>query len=277
MTGSDHTDPGPLLRRGAGAARRAYRKAQARYRPAELAAVVGMGADGTATMRIDRLVEEAVLAALAPAGFNVLSEEAGFLDRGSARTVVVDPVDGSANAAAGVPLACFSAAVAEEGRFTHALTAWLHTGEWWWATAGEARGATSGRRELAGAAVSLLRPHAHNQEAWWRVAERSARIRVLSCSTLEAVLVATGATDAFVDAGSDTHRLVDLAAAVVLVGAAGGVVTDVFGRPVEFDTDLSRRWSGIVAATPTLAEELAEVVRAAAAPGPVAAGPVART
>jgi hypothetical protein len=33
--------------------------------------------------------------------------------------------------------------------------------------------------------------------------------------------------------------------------------------PLELDTDLTRRWSGVVAATPELAEELAITLRAA--------------
>ena len=53
----------------------------------------------------------------------------------------------------------------------------------------------------------------------------------------------------------------DLAAAMVLVPAAGGAVIDAAGRPLEIDTDLSRRWSGVVAATPALAEELAAAIR----------------
>jgi myo-inositol-1(or 4)-monophosphatase len=73
-------------------------------------------------------------------------------------------------------------------------------------------------------------------------------------------MVAAGAIDAFVDAGSDSHRLVDLAAALVLVPAAGGVVVDAFGRPIELDTDLTRRWSGVVAATPELADGLCELI-----------------
>ena len=56
------------------------------------------------------------------------------LNVGSAVTLVVDPVDGSANAAAGVPLACFSAAVVVDGEFTEAMTSWLHTDERWWAS-----------------------------------------------------------------------------------------------------------------------------------------------
>lgn len=115
-------------------------------------------------------------------------------------------------------------------------------------------------------AVSLLRPYERNRAAWQRVASRAARVRVLGCSTLDAVLVATGASDAFIDVASDTHRLVDLAAAMVIVPASGGVLLDLRGRPIEFDTDLTRRWSGVVAATEALADELCAV----AAGGPIA-------
>ena len=74
------------------------------------------------------------------------------------------------------------------------------------------------------------------------------------------MLVLQGSTDAFADADSDTHRLVDLAAAAVLVPLAGGVVIDVNGRAIEFDTDLTKRWSGIVAATPALADEIVAAI-----------------
>jgi myo-inositol-1(or 4)-monophosphatase len=86
------------------------------------------------------------------------------------------------------------------------------------------------------------------------------RVRVLGSSVIEACLVADGAVDAFVDCGGEVHRLVDLAASKVIVEAAGGVVRDVYGRPIEFDTDLTRRWSGIAAATPELADEIARSV-----------------
>ncbi|MFB8275310.1 inositol monophosphatase family protein [Nocardia colli] len=243
----------------------AHRDALAKHSPAELSAIRMEGADGTPTMLIDVLVEDAIIAAATAAGVNVLSEERGWVDVGSAVTLVVDPVDGSANAAAGIPLACFSAAVAIDGEFTEALTVWLHTDERWWATREHSEFRTSGRTTVAGAAVSMLRPHPRNWEAWSRVAETAGRIRILSCSTLDAAFVATGAVDAFVDAGSDTHRLMDIAAATILVGASGGAVLDAFDRPIGFDTDLTRRWSGIVAATAELAAELRALIQDGAA------------
>ncbi|MFK0153693.1 inositol monophosphatase family protein [Streptomyces sp. NPDC090493] len=252
----------PALAQATGAAVTAFRTARERYDRAQLAEKVRTGADGTPTTRLDILVDTAIAEVASAHRINLLSEELGSIDNGSAVTLVTDPVDGTANAAAGVPLSAFAGVIAVDGVPVEALTCWLDTGRCWHTVAGQPSPyRTSGREHLDGAAVSLLRPQRHIAGAWWRVAERAARIRILSTSCLEAALVAEGSTDAFADAGSDTHRIVDLAAAMLTVPAAGGAVIDVHGRPLELDPDLSRRWSGVVAATPRLAEELAEAVR----------------
>ncbi|CAN5843813.1 bifunctional fructose-bisphosphatase/inositol-phosphate phosphatase [soil metagenome] len=261
VTATEGTALHPALEAAATAARRALVDALARFDRPALAEAVRMGADATPTMRIDDLVETAILEAVAPHRVNVLSEEAGFVDVGSAVTLVIDPLDGSANAAAGVPLSCFTGAVAVDGEARQALTVWLETGRRWSARVDEpVPWRTSGRTVLDGAAISLLRPHARNRDAWWRVTERAERIRILSCSALESVLVAEGATDAFADAGSDTHRLVDLVAALVLVPPAGGAVVDARGRPIQIHSDLTRRYSGVVAASPALTDALCEAI-----------------
>src|SRR2546430_17165309 len=78
--------------------------------PAE---VVGRGADGAPSTRIDRVAEAAVLRVLEyeEARLNVLSEEAGFIDRGGDATLVLDPIDGTHNALRGVPAYSVSMAV----------------------------------------------------------------------------------------------------------------------------------------------------------------------
>lgn len=253
----------PVLGAVRAAADRAYRDARRAHSRAELAALVADGADGTPTMRIDVIVEAAVVQASEQYGVNVLSEEVGLVDRGSALTLVVDPVDGSANAAAGVPVCAVSAALAVDQRFTEATTALLGTDLSWSASVHDAGGLrTTGRTALAGADISLLRPRPETAAAWNRLAARADRVRVLGCSTLDGALVAAGAIDVFVDPGGDVHRLVDLAAAAVLVPAAGGCVLDVHGRPVDLDLDLTRRWSGVVAASRALADAVAEAVLA---------------
>jgi myo-inositol-1(or 4)-monophosphatase len=252
----------PALADAARAAAAAFGAARARYDRVALSEKVEMGADGTPTMRLDILVDTAVADVVNKHRVNLLSEEIGVIDNGSAVTLVVDPVDGTANAAAGVPLSAFAGVVAVDGAATEALTCWFDTGRCWHAVAGQpVPYRTTGRTALDGAAVSLLRPHGDDAAAWWRVAKRAARVRILSTSCLEAALVAEGSTDAFADAGSDTHRIMDLAAAMVMVPAAGGAVLDVRGRPLEIDPDLSRRWSGVVAATAALAEELVSTLQ----------------
>ena len=221
---------------------------------------VAAGADGTPTSRIDAAVEEAILTAVDPYRLNVLSEEAGWIDNGSAETLVIDPVDGTGNATAGVPFSAFTGAIARDERFVEGLTVWFDTGRRWWAQADRPTGlATTGRTELTGAIVSMIRPKT-DPSGFLAVAGQAERVRVLGSSAIEAALVADGALDAFLDPGSDTHRIVDLAAAAVLVAAAGGVVRDLHDRPLTFTTAIEGRWSGVAAASEALAEELVAVV-----------------
>nr|WP_285612802.1 inositol monophosphatase family protein [Actinokineospora globicatena] len=250
-----------VLAEAANAAVAAYRTARRMLTRPELSEEVAMGADGTPTMRVDSLVEDAIAESAQSNQVNLLSEEAGFIDNGSSTTLVIDPLDGSANAASGVPLSCFSGVLTRDSIAVEAMTVWLDTGRVWWAKVGQSTPyRTTGRTTLDGAAVSLLRPKRNNGEAWQRVAARAGRLRILGTTCLETALVAEGSVDAFADPGSDTLRIVDLAAALVLVPAAGGAVIDARGRPLDFDPDLTRRWSGIAAATSALADQLAEAV-----------------
>lgn len=254
-------DVHPVLAEAARAAVSAYRAARSAHGRLALAEEVAGGADGTPTMRVDALVEAAVVEVAERNGVNLLSEEAGFVDHGSSVTLVVDPVDGSANAAAGVPLSCFAGVLTHDSVASEALTCWLDTGRSWWARSGQPTPyRTSGRTRLQGATVNMLRPKTGHRDAWLRVADAASRVRVLGTTCLEVALVAEGSVDAFADPGSDTLRLVDLAAGMVMVPAAGGAVIDARGRALEFDPDLTRRWSGVAAATPALADEVAATI-----------------
>jgi myo-inositol-1(or 4)-monophosphatase len=254
-------DVHPALAATARAAASAYGAARRAHTRLELREEIADGADGTPTMRVDRIVEDAIADAAQRTGANLLSEEAGFLDNGSTTTLVIDPVDGSANAALGVPLSCFAGAVVVDGEATEALTLWFDTGRVWWARTGEPTPyRTTGRTELDGASVCMMRPKRGTEEAWQRIVNRADRIRILSTTCLETALVAEGSVDAFIDPGSDTHRIMDLAAALVTLPAAGGVLLDLRGRPFTFDHDLTRRWSGVAAASRELADQLIETV-----------------
>ena len=255
------TDVSPVLREAAEAALRAYRHALASMSLDQRRSTIGLGADGTETFLLDEVVEAPVLDVLDRHGVNVLSEEIGWIDRGSAVTLVIDPVDGTANAAAGVPLACFAGALVVDERVIESLIVWLDTGRTWSAVAGQRHSTvTTGRDRLDGASVSMLRPRPENVDAWNRIAERASRVRVLGSSVLEAALVADGSIDAFCDPGGDVHRIVDIAATWLLVESAGGCAVDAFGRPFRFEPDLALRWSGVFAASASLADDLIAVI-----------------
>mgnify|MGYP002631726083 CR=1 FL=1 len=254
----------PALQAASEAAIEAWTRAVSTGGRDHLLEAVAEGADGTPTSRLDALVESAILEAVDHLDVNILSEEIGHLDRGSSTTLVIDPVDGTGNASAGIPFSAFTGAIAVEERFVEGLTHWFDTGRQWWAHVDEPTGLrTTGRQRLDGAIVSMIRPKGDGA-GFLSVARRTDRVRVLGSSSIEAALVADGVLDAAFDPGSRTHRIVDLAAAVVLVCRAGGVVVDVHGRPLTFTTDIAGRWSGVAAASQELADEIVELLRGTA-------------
>jgi myo-inositol-1(or 4)-monophosphatase len=250
-----------LLSEAAHTAWRAYRHAIGTMSLEERRRTIGEGADGTETFLLDVVVEEPVLDVLESHGVNVLSEEVGWIDRGSAVTIVIDPVDGTANAAAGVPIAAFAAAAVIDDVITEARVLWFDTGREWAVSASDDRPRTvSDRQHLTGASVSLLRPRPETTDAWFRIAGESSRVRVLGSSVVEACLVADGAIDLFCDPGGDVHRIVDIAATKLLVEKAGGCVRDLHGRPFTFEPDLRLRWSGVFGATPELVDVVIDTI-----------------
>lgn len=257
------TDLSPVLIEAAAAAQHAYAGALRSMTTEQRRAKAGIGADGTETFVLDEVVEAPVLDVCSRHGVNVLSEEVGWIDRGSAITLVVDPVDGTANAAAGVPLSCFAGALVVDDVVEEALVVWFDGDRWWSARRNRPSTArVSGRRALDGAAVAMLRPRDSNRRAWNRIAQRADRVRVLGSSVLEASLVADGAIDAFCDPGGDVHRIVDIAATQLIVEQAGGHVVDALGRPFTFTPDLHLRWSGVFASTRELAEQIVTEITA---------------
>jgi myo-inositol-1(or 4)-monophosphatase len=251
-----------FLKEMATAAELAYSTAMTTMSRSERSKDIGIGGDGTPTMFLDQYIEAPVLDIIESHKMNVLSEEVGWIDRGSAYTVVLDPVDGTANSAAGVPISGFSAAIVEDDIIIESLVTWLGTNYSWRAHCDDTTvQRTTGRTKLSGAALSMLRPRPNTWNTWSFLAQTSERIRILGSSVIEACLVADGAIDAFCDPGGDIHRIVDIAAVSLIVEKSGGALHDAAGRPLNFSPDLTLRWSGIAAATPQLADEIASIIQ----------------
>ncbi len=209
--------------------------------PAE---VLGRGADGAPSTRIDRVAEAAVLRVLDYEGspLNVLSEEAGYIDRGGKATLVLDPIDGTHNALRGVPAYSVSLGIGHDrlSDVEEGLVRDLVSGATYYAAKGD--GAKLDGHQIRVRSYDptdslfgvYLGTNAHADAA--RVASLARRVRVLGAASLDLCLVARGASDLYYmhSAIADTKlRAVDIAAGTLIVREAGGRALDLDGRDLD--------------------------------------------
>src|SRR2546427_1486320 len=216
------------------------------------AGVVGRGADGAPSTRIDGVGEAAVPRVLdyEDARLNVLSEEAGFIDRGGDATLVLDPIDGTHNALRGVPAYSVSMAIGRShlSDIEEGLVRDLVSGATYYAAKGH--GARLNGRPILVHAYDpkdllftvYLGSNAHPDAA--RVARLARRGRGPAAAALDLALVARGAADLYYmhsAVGNTQLRAVDIAAGTLIVREAGGFVLDLGGRDLDLPLESKAR------------------------------------
>ena len=213
---------------------------------------IGMGADGTETSQIDKIAENTVLAYIQRNNvpLNILSEEIGFVDNGAKETLVLDPIDGTSNAIAGIPLFTISMAVGTKS-LSDIHTAYLRnlaTGDV--ITAEKGKGAYKNGMKLSVRKADMddlflmiyLGNGAH--PAAFSLAKKIKSSRALGCSSLEMVLVAEGEADGFFmhsERYSRAIRIVDIAASALVLREAGGEIYDLEGNVLDMAFDIRYR------------------------------------
>jgi len=204
----------------------------------------------------DVVADKIVLDGLIAAGFRVLSEESGMTGSGEV-LVVVDPIDGSTNAARALPWYAISlCAVDDEGPLA-ADVANLATGDRFRAIRGmgavaeEGALVPSGCRELSEAIIAFSGlPPSHG--GW-------DQFRAYGAAALDLCAVASGSFDGFVDVDG-AHGVWDYLAAVLICEEAGAAVGEGSGRDL-FTLDTSERRGPVAAATPELLDQLLAIQR----------------
>ena len=227
---------------------------------------IGIGADGTETLRIDQLAEQAILDIIESQadGLNVLSEEVGWLDRGATHTLVVDPIDGTYNASVGIPFYSVCLAVGDRtfSDVEEALVYNLVSGDEYYALKGQ--GAT-----LNGAPIST-RPYREEDSLYVLYSGSTAsdraheltthprRVRSLGSAALEMCLVAQGCADLFFQDGYPL-RITDLAAPGLIVREAGGEMYTSMCEVLEMRINLEDREEILALGDPSALQRLYKV------------------
>lgn len=203
--------------------------------------------------RSDLAADQAALAVLEAAGVGVLSEESGIHRPGSALVVVMDPLDGSTNAAHGLPwYATALCALDTEGPVA-ALVVNLVSGCRYTATRGGGAQrdglpiVPSSTVAMCDAFVALSGYPA--EHLGWR------QYRSLGAVALDLCAVADGTLDAFVDCSENAHGPWDYLASMLVCQEAGAAIADAHGRDLVAREHGARR-TPVAAGTEALLEQL---------------------
>jgi myo-inositol-1(or 4)-monophosphatase len=197
----------------------------------------------------DLAADAAALAVLDEAGVGVLSEESGVHRGQRELMVVMDPLDGSTNAAQGIPWFATSLCAVDAEGPRAALVVDLPHGRTYTALRGG--GATVDGVPLhpsvcvdAGEALVGISGFPERPLGW-------RQFRTLGAAALDLCAVAEGALDAFVDCSPSAHGPWDYLGGALVCAEAGATIDDAFGRGLVALGHADRR-TPVAAATPEL-------------------------
>jgi myo-inositol-1(or 4)-monophosphatase len=227
------------------------RLARGRFRKPQEVSVKGRGNLVTATdVDIEHLIQ-ALLAREYPQHAVLSEETAGLEVRGSKLEEwmwVVDPLDGTRNYVSGLPLFCVNVALCHQGEPVVAVTHDPLHGETFWAEKGGGAHLSAGSDQLCHVSdkpslqASVLgfdmgysdRRAAHMLALLRELWPGMQALRICGSAALGLAYAACGRYDLFVH-----HYLFpwDLAAGILLVREAGGVITNRDGSPIRIDSE----------------------------------------
>jgi myo-inositol-1(or 4)-monophosphatase len=204
----------------------------------------------------DLTADAAALRVLEAAGVGVLSEESGSRpgsQDGEDVVVVVDPLDGSTNAARGIPWFATSLCAVDPDGPRAAVVVDLPHGRTFTAVRGAGAAVDgvplvpSGCAEPSEALVGISGLPARS--LGWR------QFRTLGAAALDLCAVAEGTLDAYVDCSPSAHGTWDYLGGALVCTEAGGVVADALGRDL-VALDHGARRTPVAAATSELLEAM---------------------
>ena len=229
----------------------------------------GVGAGGDISRNIDILAEKTVLDYLKEVGFGctVLGEECGRVEtsQNPKGYVIMDAIDGSANAVRGVPFFCCSLAFATDYRLsavTDGVVTDLSSGDAYWASKGggcflnEGKiGVHSGDPVYKIVGINTSGASKEIMRKLDPIFENHNHTRHFGANALEMAWFSRGLVDVYIDLRGKI-RVQDIAAGYILVREAGGLVLDENLRPLDSDLGYEARLSFVAAANRKILDEV---------------------
>jgi myo-inositol-1(or 4)-monophosphatase len=210
----------------------------------------GRGAGGDISRKIDIIAEKTVLDYLKEISFDciVLGEECGRVELSSNPKgfVIMDAIDGSANAVRGVPFFCCSLAFATEDRIssiTDGVVTDLTSGDMYWASKGKGSFLNDNKIQVQEedpiyriVGINLSGATPEQVERLQPVLKSHNHTRHFGANALEMAFFARGLMDIFIDF-REKIRVQDMAAGYLLIKEAGGLILN--DKLEQLDSDLS--------------------------------------
>lgn len=228
----------------------------------EIERKIGPDPVSAADLRAEATLQQALSSAFPDYGF--LGEEGGLVGGSDDDHMwIVDPLDGTANFLCGLPLFAVNVALVRNGKVMAGVTHMPMLGETFWAEKGGGawlngnRIFVSGQTELIRSVLAVGIPFAgkprHEQffAEMERLTPNVLGIRRLGAAAVDMAYVACGRFDAYWEQSLNAW---DMAAGVVIVEEAGGIVTDTLGRPLDL------HGGTVLASTPKLHAEMVSVL-----------------
>ena len=235
---------------------------------------LGRGAAGDTTLYIDRVLEKMVVREAERAGnVRLISEEMGMRDFGQPEaSLVVDPIDGSANAEGGIGFYAVSYALGPPeptlGDIRLGYVRNIVSGEEYWAVKGKGafrNGRKMTSREDGGLRLLLLELSPGPVRAFERakkIVEKAEKVRCLGSMALDMCYVASGGASALVDLREGLARPLDISAGKLILEEAGGVTSDGRGLTIdELPVDLETRTDMLASANRRIHQRLLRLRR----------------
>lgn len=206
------------------------------------------GADGSPTKMIDEIAENVALSTVKDSGekVNILSEEAGFINNGGEKTIILDPVDGTFNAVHSIPFYAVSIAVGTKrlSDVEYGVVKNLVNNDVFEAEKG--KGAFLNGKKISTKNFDKKNPTfsvylgIKASASAYEISRQARRVRSMGCASLDLCMVANGSTDMYYQMGYPI-RITDIAAGVLILREAGGEVYDEGKKILDMKLNLKER------------------------------------